>query len=301
MASDNEAAGPSKSKEEVHDAPSPADSRSEEGEARSQDSPRDDGEEKKDHSAAAPSKELDPTTDEPPLPNEPVPGAAPAGANNSNSEAPPLPSEPLPKQADDGWSAEWDATNQRWYFYNRYTGVSQWDNPRVPTAGAEASSSSAGAGAADLPISQPTSIAGGYNPAIHGSWDPSAPYAKAAAAGGVDGGDDEEASAAELAAYDAEMMALDGGEGEYLQTAAFNRATGRPQGGDQGPERYSDAARSQRQMSAYFNVDQAANAHDGRSLKAERRGKQPTKKELAMWKEKRKARKEEKRRAWLRD
>lgn len=307
MASDNEATTPSQegTKEEEQAAPSPADSRSEEGEARSDDSPRQDGEEKEDqdhdHSAS--------TTDAPPLPDEPLPGTDPT----TNSEAPPLPSEAPPQQTDDGWSAEWDAANQRWYFYNRYTGVSQWDNPRVPT-GAEAtpgaapsfpssSTGAAAAAAAAAPISQPTSIAGGYNPAIHGSWDPNAPYAQAyRAPGDGDGaGDDEEASAAELAAYDAEMMALDGGEGEYLQTAAFNRGTGRAQAGDQGPERHSDAAKSYRQMNAYFNVDQAANSHDGRSLKAERRGKQPTKKELTMWKEKRKARKEEKRRAWLRD
>lgn len=313
MASDNEATTPSQevTKEEAQTAPSPADSRSEEGEARSDDSPRQDDEETKDkdqdHSSGTSSKNAGSATDAPPLPDEPLPGTDPA----PNSEAPPLPSEAPPQQSDDGWSAEWDAANQRWYFYNRFTGLSQWDNPRVPTAAETAaaavpsypSSSSAGASAAAAaaPISQPTSIAGGYNPAIHGSWDPNASYAQAYRAPGEGAGDDEEASAAELAAYDAEMMALDGGEGEYLQTAAFNRGTGRAQAGDQGPERHSDAAKSYRQMNAYFNVDQAANSHDGRSLKAERRGKQPTKKELAMWKEKRKARKEEKRRAWLRD
>lgn len=289
MPSDNEAASPAK--DEPQREPYPADSLSEEGEARSEDSSREDGQEKEGHSDDTPSKEPD-STDAPPLPDEPVPGAAP-----------PLPKETPPEQADDGWEAQWDATNSAWYFYNRFTGVSQWDNPRVPTTG-DASSSSAPAPAApgtsssSAAMSQPVSVAGGYNPAIHGSWDPNAAYAQAYKAG------DEEYDA-DLAAYNAEMMAgveegEEGGE-PYLQGAAFNKGSGKFQTADQNPDRHSDANKSYRQMNAYFNVDQAANSHDGRSLKAERRGKQPTRKELAMWKEKRKARKEEKRRAWLRD
>ncbi|KAF7549442.1 hypothetical protein G7Z17_g6397 [Cylindrodendrum hubeiense] len=68
-----------------------------------------------------------------------------------------------------------------------------------------------------------------------------------------------------------------------------------------GPDRHTDEAKSRRQMNAFFDVDAAANAHDGRSLKAERSGKKPSKNELKAFKEKRRARKEEKRRAWLRD
>lgn len=265
--------------------PSPADSRSEEGEARSDDSPmeseHDDGEQ-----------------DAPPLPEEPVPGTE-QGNSTAAAEAPPLPNEAPPGQeADDGWSAEWDATHQAWYFYNRFTGLAQWDNPRVPTNG-ESSSSSAAAAAPPLPTANPTisqlnSVAGGYNPAIHGSWDPNAPYAQAYKTT-TDNDTEQVAPAGDPTALDSE-----GGE-LYAQTAAFNQRTGKFQLDEQNPERYSDANKSHRQMNAYFDVDRAANSHDGRSLKAERRGKQPTKKELAMWKEKRKARKEEKRRAWLRD
>ncbi|KAJ4391088.1 hypothetical protein N0V93_004702 [Gnomoniopsis smithogilvyi] len=294
-AKDEEEAAPASEEptkdDEPQTAPSPTDSRSEEGEARSDDSPE-----------ASEQKERDgdnhtETDAQPPLPNEPTPG---------DGDAPPLPSEAPPGQeVDDGWSAQWDATNQTWYFYNRFTGVSQWDNPRQPTA--DASGAAAAAAAATPQISQPTSVAGGYNPAIHGSWDPNAPYAQAyknpeddvlAAA-------DEAEYQADLALYHAEMQGADpttAAEGfEYAVPAAFNRRTGKTQAGEQNPERYSDANKSYRQMNAYFNVDQAANSHDGRSLKAERRGKQPTRKELSMWKEKRKARKEEKRRAWLRD
>lgn len=281
--------------------PSPADSRSEEGEARSDDSPDDDGEQNDRRDGH---NHNHTTSDAPPLPNEPTPSGG----------APPLPTEAPPGQAaaaaesDDGWSAQWDATNQTWYFYNHYTRMSQWDNPRAPSAPAPAHQ-----------ISQPTSIAGGYNPAIHGSWDPNAAYAQAykepddtpttsTAAIAAD----EAEYQADLAMYNAEMDGSDptaaaegfgplAAGGEYSAQAAFNRRTGQTQAGDQNPERHSDASKSYRQMNAYFNVDQAANSHDGRSLKAERRTKQPTRKELVMWKEKRKARKEEKRRAWLRD
>lgn len=282
------AASDAAKEEKPQTTPSPADSRSEEGEARSDDSPEKSEQKERDGDSHAG------TDAQPPLPNEPTPG---------DGQAPPLPAEAPPGQeVDDGWSAEWDATNQTWYFYNRFTGVSQWDNPRQPTA--DAGTAPGTSTAAAQQISQPTSIAGGYNPAIHGSWDPNAPYAQAYKNPDADAADEAEYQA-DLAMYHAEMQGADptaAAEGfEYAVPAAFNRRTGKTQAGDQNPERHSDANKSYRQMNAYFNVDQAANSHDGRSLKAERRGKQPTRKELSMWKEKRKARKEEKRRAWLRD
>lgn len=67
------------------------------------------------------------------------------------------------------------------------------------------------------------------------------------------------------------------------------------------PDYHNDENKSKRQMTAFFDVDAAANSHDGRSLKAERRGKTLSKKELKAFKEKRREKKEEKRRAWLRD
>lgn len=68
-----------------------------------------------------------------------------------------------------------------------------------------------------------------------------------------------------------------------------------------GPEMHNDENKSKRQMTAFFDVDAAANTHDGRSLKAERRGKALSKQELKAFKDKRRDKKEEKRRAWLRD
>lgn len=305
MPSENEAASANDEVPPV--APQANDEYSEEGEASDYDSPREPSESRESNSPEAssssnPKSRTDnPNDDAPPLPDEPVPGSD-RGVGLDN--APPLPDEAPPAQAsaDDGWDAMWDATAQAWYFYNRFTGLSQWDNPRVPTAapvtgGAPSSTATAAppTGPSPATISELTSVAGGYNPAIHGSWDPNASYAQAYKQ--VDAGEE-----ADPTQYTGEAAAaVEGATDPYAQAAAFNARTGKFQLDDQNPERHSDAAKSQRQMNAYFDVDRAANSHDGRSLKAERRGKQPTKKELAAWKEKRKARKEEKRRAWLRD
>lgn len=282
-----------------------SDAHSEEGEASEGDSPegRSHGRSDSDDTPPRDSHSVAEHNDAPPLPDEPLPGQSStqekAHGGAGDGDAPPLPNEAPPPE-DDGWDAMWDATRQAWYFYNRFTGLSQWDNPRVQTTTASGEPSSSTAAAAT--ISQPSSVAGGYNPAIHGSWDPNAPYAQAYKQ--ADAADDDTAAAQYAAAAAATggvgEMGLEGADA-YAQAAAFNSRTGRFQAADLNPEHFSDAAKSNRQMNAYFDVDRAANSHDGRSLKAERRGKQPTKKELAQWKEKRKARKEEKRRAWLRD
>ena len=87
----------------------------------------------------------------------------------------------------------------------------------------------------------------------------------------------------------------------YTATGAFNRFTGKWQPSTINPENHNDENKSKRQMSAFFDVDAAANSHNGKSLKAERSGKKLTKQELKAFKEKRKEKKEERRRAWLRD
>ena len=137
---------------------------------------------------------------------------------------------------------------------------------------------------------------GGYNPAIHGSYDPNADYAQEATK------EEEEAEqAANAAAAMAAGLPIPIAGQDYTAQANFNRFTGKFQSAEQGPEMHNDENKSKRQMTAFFDVDAAANSHDGRSLKAERRGKTLNKKELKAFKEKRHARKEEKRRAWLRD
>jgi hypothetical protein len=217
-------------------------------------------------------------------------------SNNKNpldtedtTEAPPLPDElppPLPAEAppaevpeDDGWAPVWEESSQAFYFYNRFTGTTQWTNPRVsePTApGVEA------------PPTEPAALrrpAGGYDPAIHGDYDPTAWYAQAS--------EPEDQAPGVSAATDPADA--------YAATAAFNRFTGRFQNAELVPENFNDENKSKRQMNAFFDVDAAANSHDGRSLREERSGKKLTKAELKKFKEKRKAKKDEKRKAWLRD
>ena len=197
---------------------------------------------------------------------------------------------------DDGWDPIWDEKAQTFYFYNRFTKISQWENPRIPMVTEPAPP---GVGTYDRieaphPIDEPPppvgeKPAGGYDPAIHGDYDPDADYAKAG----------RESSNSDLAALHAPGT-LDAGDA-YAATGTFNRFTGKWQAATLAPENFNDENKSKRQMNAYFDVDAAANSHDGKSLKAERSGKKLTKQELRAFKDKRRERKEEKRRAWLRD
>ena len=203
--------------------------------------------------------------------------------------APPLPTEPPPgAMEDDGWEPVWDSNAQAYYFYNRLTGATQWDNPRVPQAPA----APPGVGKYDRDPGGPPAMKfapptrGGYNPAIHGDYDPDADYAQ----------DPEEESISTAPGVQGNDPTA-----EYTATGAFNRFTGRWQAADVGPDLHNDESKSKRQMNAYFDVDAAANSHNGKSLKAERSGKKLSKQELRAFKEKRKEKKEEKRRAWLRD
>lgn len=227
--------------------------------------------------AASPAEKASGAQDGPPLPNEPAP------------DGPPLPNEPAPTPGDDGWDCQWDSTSQAWFFHNRFTGQSQWDNPRVQTeATVPPGVAAPPPPTAPLPPDSENPVAGGYNPAIHGDYDPNAWYAKGTA--------EEDGQAAPAATTDATDPAA-----MYGATATFNRFTGQFQTAEMGPERHNDEAKSKRQMNAFFDVDAAANSHDGRSLKAERSNKKPSKAELKAFKEKRRVRKEEKRRAWLLD
>lgn len=202
---------------------------------------------------------------------------------------PPLPNEPLPipgQAEDDGWDPVWDDTAQAYYFHNRFSGVSQWENPRVPPAQGEPHGAVKGredSREADQQRSPRPRVAGGYDPAIHGDYDPNAWYANPSA-------DDTTTSASTA---DPNVV--------YTATGAFNRFTGKWQPTSLTPETFNDENKSRRQLNAFFDVDAAANSHEGRSLKAERSGKKLTKKELKAFKEKRREKKEEKRRAWLRD
>ena len=129
----------------------------------------------------------------------------------------------------------------------------------------------------------------GYNPRIHGMWDDNAPYA--AYHTYTKWRDTNNTAAAAQTQPEAEA--------QYAFTASFNAHTGRFQTGEQSAERHNDYNKSGRQMSNFFDVDSAANAHEGRSLKAERQEKKYSKKEIAAMNEKRRQKKQEKRMAFL--
>jgi len=218
--------------------------------------------------------------------------------NSQESQDPPLPDEappPLPNEEvpadneDDGWEPVWDENAQAFYFYNKHTQVTQWENPRVPqdTVLAAPRLADTGPPGATAQASVRKPVAGGYDPAIHGDYDPNADYAKV---------------------YEPQNDDLYGEQGQavdpaaaYAATGAFNRFTGKWQSADITPDKFNDENKSKRQMNAFFDVDAAANVHDGKSLKAERSHKKISKAELKAYREKRRERKEEKKRAWLRD
>ncbi|MCJ1463686.1 hypothetical protein MMC07_002295 [Pseudocyphellaria aurata] len=223
----------------------------------------------------------------------------------SPPQNPPLPQEAVPPSAapqdDDGWDPVWDETAQTYYFYNRFTAASQWTNPRVPDS---QQMSAPGVGNYDRMPNAPgtatekSSVSpvrphGGYDPAIHGDYDPTAAYAQEAS--------DPLAEDGIGVAIGADPSSNSDPNAIYTATGVFNRFTGKWQPNSINPEMHNDENKSKRQMSAFFDVDAAANSHNGKSLKAERSGKKLTKQELKAFKEKRKEKKEEKRRAWLRD
>jgi hypothetical protein len=224
-------------------------------------------------------------TEAPPLPEETAPPFP-------SEEVPPLPEEepPLPAEAppveDDGWEPKWDDRAQAYYFFNKFTNISQWENPRIPQA---TQPLPPGVASHDIvpnttPVAKP--VAGGYDPAIHGDYDPNADYAQVRET--QDQPLPQHAPGTDPAAA-------------YAATGAFNRFTGKWQNAVLAPENFNDESKSRRQMNAFFDVDAAANSHDGKSLKAERAQKKLSKQELNAFKEKRREKKEEKRRAWLRD
>ncbi|SPQ22329.1 c52c6b54-8d5c-4c73-9f4a-34a147cc0a2e [Thermothielavioides terrestris] len=280
--------------QEAHDSPSPSNSASEGEYSGSSGSGPDDAE--------TANKNRNET--QPPLPNEPLPGqdnTAPPLPNEplpADPAAPPLPAEPVPEPEDDGWEFHWNPNDQSYWFYNRFTGVWQQENPRVPSGHDPATTTTTTTTTTATPptngktmLSNPASVAGGYNPAIHGDYDENAWYAQNLRA----------AAPTTTTLADPSYYQQEGGE-YYATAGMFNRRTGAWQAPDQGPERYSEEAKARRQLRAFYDVDAAANdMHDGRSLKAERAGKKPTRAELKAFKERRRAKKEEKRRAWLRD
>ncbi|KAK5694833.1 hypothetical protein LTR97_009424 [Elasticomyces elasticus] len=125
----------------------------------------------------------------------------------------------------------------------------------------------------------------GYNPSIHGNYDPNADYAKY----------HEQKHAQDDAIKEHGSLAAAQQAASYAATATFNRFSGGFQTADKSTERHNDFNKSGRQMNAFFDVDAAANAHQGKSLKDERREQKLTKKEVQDMNKRRKEKKEKKR------
>lgn len=197
-----------------------------------------------------------------------------SGASSSEEEGevtgnPPLPEGPPPDGSQDGWEAIWDATHNAYYFYNQFTGETTWTNPRVPDA-TEAVVPTPGAPGTEQPYVDTSH----YTPEEYNAY---------VAAGGAPS---DERDFSGLTYYqlqhgitDPSKVTAEDIANSYAQTARFNRFTGKWQM-DKKAEDFSDEAKAKRQMTFYFDVDAAANSHDGRSLRAERQQKKLTKKEV---------------------
>ncbi|KAI9676330.1 MAG: hypothetical protein M1817_000487 [Caeruleum heppii] len=266
----------------------------------------------------------EPPSTAPPLPSEAVPPLPSEGVPPLPTEdVPPLPSEPLPStttdpasEADDGWEPFWHASAQTYYFFNRHTGETTWTNPRVPE-GDPAVSGAAGGGTGghdrieagdgdEGEVSEdhddaPTESRkrkrphGGYDPRIHGDYDPNAEYAQ------LSRRSSSPSSSALPPDPSSTTNTTNPAPADYTSTGTFNRFTSRFQAPTITPSLYSDDQKSHNQMAAFFDVDAAANSHEGRSLKKERQMQRLSKKEVKAFKEEKRRRKEERKRAWLRD
>lgn len=173
------------------------------------------------------------------------------------------------------------------------TQVSQWEEPNEPYWLWDATRQVIDESGLQYPKSAPQPEANkmdpnysGYNPKIHGHYDPNADYAQY----------HEKKHEVEDGIQQAPLgMVLPAPGTEYTIAGTFNRFTGSFQDADKNSDRHNDFNKSGRQMGAYFDVDAAANAHDGRSLKEERRNEKLSKKQIKELAEKRRAKKEKKR------
>ncbi|TKA71286.1 hypothetical protein B0A55_07594 [Friedmanniomyces simplex] len=224
----------------------------------------------------------------------------------------PSPAEKTEQQADVAESPQYkwckiffepeDSSAQNYYFMHFDTREIVYDEPTEPywiwdaltnnvhTSGLQSPSSAAPVTSA--PGTSPTAVTSepepeykGYNPKIHGNYDPNADYAQY----------HNEKSAQEKAIEDHGSLAAAQQAANYASIGTFNRFSGGFQSANKSTERHNDFNKSGRQMNAFFDVDAAANMHDGKSLKDERRSQKLSKKEIQELSKKRRDRKEKKR------
>jgi len=137
----------------------------------------------------------------------------------------------------------------------------------------------------------------GYNPKLHGKFDANKPYA--AYHTFLEYLERLKANPGYATAAQDQHQAQPDENVDYSTSAGFNSRSGGFQRDDQTTDRHNDFNKSGRQMNAFFDVDAAANTHEGKSLKAERQEKKYTKKEIQEMNAKRKEKKQAKRMAFL--
>ncbi|SCV73909.1 BQ2448_6339 [Microbotryum intermedium] len=169
-------------------------------------------------------------TDQPPLPDEPVPSAT--GVH---------------KGKDPDWTAVWDPTSQAYYFHNTVTGVTQWTNPFENPAVAQAPSDQHSASTQPLPSPSTTTSQIDDEPTSTINYR------------GID---------PDLAFLDPNLARQQtrGGAAPTFQ-ARFNSKTGRFQGDpSMTPDRISDYSRSSRQQQAFYDTTAWTESLQGRGL-----------------------------------
>ncbi|KAK9480054.1 hypothetical protein V1514DRAFT_341156 [Lipomyces japonicus] len=216
----------------------------------------------------------DPET-QPPLPPGPPPPSAerarPDDLGWHENDAPPLPAGPPPANAQRAsigkWVKIWQPDTSKYVFYNPATKQKRDSDPHAVIVRQDQSAANLLA-SYDPKLPQPirsssTSYAArGFFNRFTGKWQ----------------------SAADDGNVDLGQIDFDKPPGEILPFTGF-----------------SDSQKSGRQMSAYFDVNDPANQHNGRSLKAERQQQQQriSKKQIEQFKRQKQERKERNKRAWL--
>ncbi|KAK9247375.1 hypothetical protein V1506DRAFT_532496 [Lipomyces tetrasporus] len=183
-----------------------------------------------------------------------------------DDEAPPLPPGPPPPTAEkapeeEPWESIWDPNTEAFYYYNHITEETTWEKP----TSLRLESSKKSNIDKNKPSAENGYAARGFFNRFTGKWQPY--RAPSDGDGDVYGDDDKDDSIT---------------PGEIVPFQEF-----------------SGENKAKRQLNAYFDVDLAANMHDGRSLRTERQQQKLSKKQLQQFKKKKQEKKERNKRAWL--
>lgn len=196
----------------------------------------------------------------------------------------------------------WSAPHNAYYFWNAETNTTTWTNPlaessttpatATATASATASASASAAYADPVHTRQPPNVDAEANETV-----PAGPTDL-----------DPDLAFLDPGLYASSAGRQSGGQGAaYTARGTFDRRTGRFVPSDAAtaydPSRHSQTAKAKRQMEAYFDVDQWEKAKDDEFAqrgekdggdRKNRHSKHPTKKELELYKERKKEKREAK-------